>query len=106
MAIFPTIKEISEEVAVRVLDEYIYKGKTLRQLIDALAQSKWIPVSERLPQPGQEVICQCRADMIKVLKLDANFDWYQDAEHCYMGGFVVAWMPLPKAYKAEGENET
>lgn len=106
MAIFPTIKEMSEEVAVRVLDEYIYNGKTLRQWIDALAQSKWIPVSERLPQQGQEVICQCRANIIKVMKLDANFDWYQDAEHCYMGGFVVAWMPLPEPYKQESENET
>ena len=158
MAIFPTIKEMSEEVATRVLDEYIYKGKTLREWIEALVQSekaleaepcadaisrqavwvkitsgaypgesteqfidriskevdtmpsvtpkqKWIPVSEELPEQGQEVICQCRANMIKVLKLDADFDWYQDADHCYMNGFVIAWMPLPEPYKAESEEE-
>ena len=65
-------------------------------------ESKWIPCSERLPQQGQEVICQCRANIIKVLKLDANGDWYQDAEHCYMGGFVIAWMPLPEPYQESG----
>ena len=64
---------------------------------------RWIPVSEELPEQGQEVICQCRANMIKVLKLDADFDWYQDADHCYMSGFVIAWMPLPEKYDPEEE---
>lgn len=65
--------------------------------------NSWIPCSEKLPKQGQEVICQCRASIIKVLKLDANGDWYQDADHCYMGGFVIAWMPLPEPYK-EGKD--
>lgn len=66
-------------------------------------EQKWIPCSEQLPKQGQEVICQCRANIIKVLKLDADGDWYQDAEHCYMYGFVIAWMPLPEPYN---ERET
>ena len=33
---FPTIKEMAEEVAEKVLDEFGYKGKTLRQWIDAI----------------------------------------------------------------------
>lgn len=33
---FPTIKEIAEEVAEKALDEFEYKGKTLRQWIDAI----------------------------------------------------------------------
>jgi len=65
---------------------------------------RWIPCSERLPRQGQEVICQCRANMIKVLKLDACGDWYQDAEHCYMSGFVIAWMPLPAPYEERREE--
>lgn len=65
---------------------------------------KWIPCSERLPKQGQEVICQCRARIIKVLKLDANGDWYQDADHCYMSGFVIAWMPLPEPYEERKEE--
>jgi DNA-binding FrmR family transcriptional regulator len=66
---------------------------------------EWIPVSERLPKQGESVICQCRANIIKVLKLDADFDWYQDADHCYMNGFVIAWRPLPEPYKAESEGK-
>ena len=78
--------------------------KHLEQMPPAQPEQRWIPCSERLPRQGQEVICQCRADMIKVLKLDAYGDWYQDANHCYMGGFVIAWMPLPEPYK-EGEAD-
>lgn len=77
---------------------------TLSMLPPAQPEPKWIPCSERLPRQGQEVICQCRANIIKVLKLDAYGDWYQDADHCYMSGFVIAWMPLPEPYK-EGETE-
>ena len=85
----------------RQLAEWLKELKRLKE------RTRWIPVSERLPQQGQEVICQCRAGIIKVLKLDTNFDWYQDADHCYMHGFVVAWMPLPEPYKQqESENET
>ena len=77
--------------------------RAIRDMPPAQPKQRWIPCSERLPRQGQEVICQCRANMIKVLKLDAYGDWYQDAEHCYMGGFVIAWMPLPEPYK-EGET--
>ena len=73
-----------------------YRGYT-----KAKPAQRWIPCSERLPRQGQEVICQCRANMIKVLKLDACGDWYQDAEHSYMSGFVIAWMPLPTPYREE-----
>ncbi len=84
-------------------DELIAKFiRRIRKLPSAQPEPKWIPCSKQLPKQGQEVICQCRANIIKVLKLDAYGDWYQDAEHCYMGGFVIAWMPLPEPYK-EGE---
>ena len=66
--------------------------------------NQWIPCSERLPKQGQEVICQCRASIIKILKLNANGDWYQDARHCYMRGFVIAWMPLPELWKGENHE--
>lgn len=74
--------------------------------VEPVKHGRWIPVSERLPKQGQEVICQCRARIIKVLKLDADGDWYQDASHCYMRGFVIAWMPLPEPYKEGEAHET
>ena len=70
---------------------------------DGLAERSWIPCNEKLPKQGQKVICQCRANIITVLKLNANGDWYQDKDHCYMSGFVIAWMPLPEPWKGEQE---
>lgn len=80
--------------------EWIYGIEKAIEIVDRQEmKQQWVPVSERLPKQGQEVICQCRARIIKVLKLDANGDWYQDADHCYMSGFVIAWMPLPDRYE-------
>ena len=79
-------------------------SETVRAIKALPSAQQWIPVSERLPKVGQTVICQCRADILKLLKLDSGGDWYQDAEHAYMNGFVIAWMPLPEAYKERREE--
>ena len=94
----PFVMSLDDGIAVHEAIELLKKPETNCSEIP----NNWIPCSERLPQQGQEVICQCRANIIKVLKLDANGDWYQDAEHCYMGGFVIAWMPLPEPYQEGG----
>lgn len=65
---------------------------------------RWIPVSERLPELGEKVLCQCQAGIYEVLKLTVN-GWYFDIDHCYMESFVIAWMPLPEPFKAESEEQ-
>lgn len=64
--------------------------------------TRWIPVSERLPELGERVLCQCRANIYEVLKLTVD-GWYYDQDHCYMESFVVAWMPLPEPYERGDE---
>jgi hypothetical protein len=102
---------ISRQAAINIVKfecgEWRGLAKTIVEEIEKLpsAQPGWIPCSERLPRQGQEVICQCRANMIRVLELDACGDWYQDAEHCYMSGFVIAWMPLPEPYREEEQDD-
>ena len=101
------VEEIGRVATLPDGDEVIRKSAvkyTLSMLPSAQPEQKWIPCSKRLPHQGQEVICQCRASIIKVLKLDADGDWFQDAGHCYMGGFVIAWMPLPAPYKEGGAD--
>jgi len=67
------------------------------------AEPHWIPCSERLPEVRQWVLCQCRAGIMDVLRLTANGRWYKGYPSVeYMGGFVVAWMPLPKPYEGIG----
>lgn len=62
------------------------------------AQPQWIPVTERLPEVGQWVLCQCRAGIIDVLRLTDDDCWYRKSDMIYMSGFVLAWMPLPEPY--------
>ena len=64
---------------------------------------KWIPVSEKLPEPMEWVLCACRANIIEVLRYDHIMnDWDTTMPNrCYMKGFVTHWMPLPEPPKEE-----
>ena len=68
------------------------------------AELHWIPCSERIPEVRQWVLCQCRAGIMDVLRLTEDGSWYKGYPNAeYMGGFVVAWMPLPNPYKGDKE---
>lgn len=61
----------------------------------------WIPVTERVPDVRQWVLCQCRANIMDVLRLTDDGSWYRKSNEIYMSGFVLAWMPLPEPWKGE-----
>ena len=68
--------------------------------------NKWIPVSERLPEEETDVlICNSKGN-IEVSRGsvfdDGTWEWYTSGWHF---GEVLAWMPLPKPYKAEMERK-
>lgn len=90
--------------------------------IKALEQTRWIPVSERMPEKNGECLvtvssfcgeivfkCSFSTDLHKV-------DEYNFSEHiCGFYGIdsewgfyeindVIAWMPSPESYKAESEE--
>lgn len=69
-------------------------GKAVEQI------PRWIPVTERLPQEREWVLCQCRAKIRMVLRLQNGY-WHQDSRHEFMSGFVTHWMPLPEPPKEE-----
>ena len=72
--------------------------------IDAVP--RWIPCKERLPEVGEEVLCQCRANIIEVLCLEKSGFWEnQSSFRNYLNSFVIAWMPLPEPYKGEKEDD-
>lgn len=101
---------MTKDEAIKKLEEtvgaYLLSGQAddttcgeWREILETLEQGlKWIPVSERLPKLGQEVLCYCQAKIYDVLKYTKD-GWFKDAKHCYMDGFVIAWMPLPEPYK-------
>ena len=87
-------------------DEKLYSENDIREMIDMMptidTKPHWIPCSERLPEVRQWVLCQCRAGIMDVLRLTADGSWYKGYPNTeYMGGFVVAWMPLPEPYDGE-----
>ena len=73
---------------------------------------RWIPVTERLPESGdEEVLVQCNGkdgaikliDAFMIASYDEEIGWYSMG-HPDLFATVSAWMPLPEMYK-ENENE-
>jgi antitoxin component of RelBE/YafQ-DinJ toxin-antitoxin module len=73
--------------------------------IEALAQTRWIPIEERLPEENQRVLIWCPEQKNIYCAVYKNKQWLG-----YNGIFlnkiefqvITAWMPLPKPYMAEG----
>ena len=60
---------------------------------DISANTGWIPVEERLPEDGEEVLC---SDGQNVFLVEYEADW--DSEFGDLDG-IIAWMPLPEPYR-------
>lgn len=74
------------------------------------AEQRWIPTSERLPEPGEFVGAVARyylvqteyGDMV-VARYSHSGYWKQIYQIQPIGDEIVAWMPLPEVYKEESE---
>ena len=65
---------------------------------------KWIPVTERLPEGMEWVLCVCKDGEAHILCYDYimdDWDIYGRPNSCYAKGFVTHWMPLPEPPKGE-----
>lgn len=88
----------------------------LYQVIDHLSQpqGEWIPVSERMPDKFDRYLISTdegRVEMVGYGYTDdlpneiAFHEWDDEEWQCWKPN-VTAWMPRPKAYKAESEADT
>lgn len=103
-------------------EQFVYKD----DIDDAptIENPKWIPVTERLPEDGTYLVTIERIvgtstssvdmksfakDLNKVNKFNfpKKCGWYDyDSEYGYWEETrVIAWMPLPKPYKAKSEDK-
>ena len=93
------IEEMAKKVSEEALDGYIYMGKTLREWIDAVKQTRWIPCSERLPEEnGRYLVTNSAWGAMEV-------DWnaWVNGAWLYSNTKPIAWMPLPEPYKETEE---
>ena len=88
----------------RQFAEWLTELKQLRE------QTRWIPVSERLPKDKTYVLVTIA---VRGRQPHSRSSWYQaGAFHNDNGDYwradepeVVAWMPLPEPYKEESEDK-
>ena len=72
----------------------------LEMSIKALEQTRWIPVSERLPDKYTYTLWCASSGCVRSDYFNGEF--WEDAKKYYYE--VIAWMPLPEPYKAESEE--
>ena len=98
MTIDEAIKEFQSELRWAELNEYPYISKQKveadKMAIKTLEQTRWIPVSERLPEERQQVLVDyCGSRGFQIIEFSKKEIWS-----------FKAWMPLPEPYTAESEE--
>ena len=97
------------EINIEKMAQRIAK-KAIQELRDnGVFISRWIPVSERLPEEYKTVIASTEYGVYPEARYSEEDGW----EWAYESGAdyweelveVKAWMPLPEPYKAESEAE-
>ena len=84
-----------------------YDGQYVEALdlaIKALEQTRWIPVSERLPEDYIHVLCQFTLGGMGECYL-AHGVFHVVGGLVMTCNEVIAWMPLPQPYKTESESD-
>ena len=90
-----------DSVSLRKTVEGYAKMTGILDHMHYINDQKWIPVSERLPNRHQRVLCYFKyepesPDIISENTYICSGMWMSESDK------VVAWMPLPEPYKGEG----
>lgn len=91
----------SDEVVERIADHLIANGVTFVK--DNDVPSKWIPVSERLPEEWEDVLVRSKYDFCEVaVYLGIPGKWRITWNHdLFEVDSITHWMPLPQPPKGE-----
>ena len=88
------------KVEASYIEEDVGHGKEILEAYDmaikALEQTRWIPVSERLPESDDDVLVTDDAGGLASVGIDW-LDIYSNRWCCSQN--VTAWMPLPNPYR-------
>lgn len=95
---------------------YCNTKEDFERLMDIVGQYKgWRDIGDNLPDPGQYVLASFENEMLTLpaiarYEVDENgngafFPDDSDVAYVSVGIYVNAWMPLPKLYRKEENNE-
>ena len=95
-------EELTNEKAIAFLQDNGWLVEHDRIMTSGIEnKGEWIPVSERLPEEEQEVLCQLSDDSCAVLYVQDNWGQMNWVDGQMGTGVydVIAWQPLPEPYK-------
>ena len=93
-------------------DRTVLINTALDLAVDALKEKKWIPVTEKLPIPAQEVLVTYTSNgRNRFIETGSVWDgeWALTNDEYMVPGAtrtVLAWKPMPDPYQAESEDKT
>ena len=98
-----SLKNHEYDGCLKCAEEHRQLAEWLKDYKRLLEQTRWIPVTKKLPEYDEDVLCYLKTGEMAVLYRDTQ--WEQEV--WLDGGFgtgsydVIAWMPLPKPYEPQ-----
>ena len=93
---------VDKEELIRALQ--YDRGQYYKGYQDAMANQRWIPVTERLPEQGDVVLIYTKHEDIQVFQWDDNYGGWVGDRYNYSKRMVTHWMPLPDPPKEGADN--
>lgn len=95
-----TLKLILEDFPREEILEYL---KMMQEASELKEMIRWIPIKERIPVPGKNIlVCDSDGDIyVSYMRIDHTFGFDTSGNKIKN---VVAWMYSPEPYKPESEE--
>lgn len=96
---------MTREEAIKLIRKYECNKdhyEACEMAIKALEQTRWIPVSKRLPEYGGYYFVTFQRNLLTRTERYTSISEFREGSWTEFG-HVVAWMPLPEHYRAESK---
>lgn len=91
------------------IDQYRQLAEWLKELKQLREQTRWIPVSERLPKENKTVMASTTCGVYPEARYikEYGWEWAYEAGADYWAKLedVEAWMPLPKRFMSQESED-